>query len=257
MSDRALFLSRLEFSVALMTEGIEEIGCFALPRAEDVEEGQMIQAVYSLVQKGFMQVQEDGLKLSREIQEILASIKASRAYLFMESGGDEQPQRIIYPGKQAVILENIANVNQDFRLFSKAQEEFWGWIEESMETPVFEVLSRDEAARLMQMNELACQEFHLLQECSYPGSVLGIRSWIEKIRDKMGDVWCTGFRFVRNSKGQPERDLILCQGCANLWFLWCDPNPDLFNEGENHVEVAPDAIETRKEIQAFFWREAK
>lgn len=257
MSERVLFLSRLEFSIMLMTEGIEEIGCFALPEAVDVDEGQMIKAVYGLVQKGFMQVKEHGLKLSGEMEEIFASIKASGAYLFMESGDVKQPQRIIYPGKQAVILENTANVNQDFRLFSKEKEEFWGWIEESMELPAFEVLPRDEAAELMQMNELAGQEFHLLQACGYPGSVLGIRAWMKKIQDQMGDIVCTGIRFVQNSSGGTARDLMLCQGCANLWFLWCDSDKDLCTEGKNPVEILPDAIETRKEIQAFFWGEAR
>lgn len=257
MNKRAVFLSRLEFSVLLMVAGIEEVGCFALPKAEDVDERQMIKTIYNLVQKDFMQAEEHGLKLSAEMKEIMESVKASAGYLLIETNRDEQPQRIVYLGKQAVILENTASANQDFRMFSRDQEEFWEWIEESMEAPVFDVPSKAEAMELLSMNELALYEFHLLQECSYPGVVPGIRLWMEKIRESLGELPCMGIRFISDSDTGVEQDLLLCWGCANLWFLWCKPDKDILSEGKNVVEVAPDAAETRKEIQELFWREAK
>ena len=45
MCERAVFLSRLEFSVLLMAEGVEEIRCFILPGAKDVNRKEMIEAV--------------------------------------------------------------------------------------------------------------------------------------------------------------------------------------------------------------------
>ena len=42
MSERAVFLSRLEFSIMLIAGGIEEIACFPLPGAKEVDERQMI-----------------------------------------------------------------------------------------------------------------------------------------------------------------------------------------------------------------------
>lgn len=257
MSERAVFLSRLEFSILLIAGGIEEIACFPLPGAKEVDERQMIKAVYGLVQEGLLTVEEGGIKLSGEMEESIASMKASSGYLLMESGDEGQPQRMIYPGKTAVILENTAGTGKDFRLSVKAQDEFWAWVEEIMEIPAAEAVSEDEAAELIEINALAIHERELLQECAYPGAGLGLRLWIEKIQDRLGDVPCTGIRFIQNSDGRSCRDLILCQGCANLWFLWCDPDKDLLSGKENPVQVRPDAVETRKEIQAFFWREEK
>lgn len=255
MSERAVFLSRLEFSIMLIVGGIEEIVCFPLPGAKEVDERQMIKAVYGLVQEGLLTVEADGIKLSGEMEASIASIKASSGYLLMESGDDGQPQRMIYPGNMAVILENTAGTGKDFRLSVKAQNEFWTWIEEIMEIPAAEAVSEDEAAELSEINELALHERNLLQECTYPGAGLGIRLWIEKIQDRLGDVSCTGIRFIQNSGGHLCRDLILCRGFANLWFLWCDPDKDLLSGKENPVQIMPDAIETRKELQTFFWRE--
>lgn len=257
MGECAVFLSRLEFSVLLIAEGIEEISCFVLPESKDVNEKQMINAIYSLVQKGFIQVEEHGLKLSAEMEEMMESVKSATGYLLVESSRDEQPQRIIYLGKHAVILENTADANQDFRMFSKEQEEFWEWIEENMEVPAFEVPSRAEAEELLSMNELMLYEFRVLKECSYPGIVPGIRLWMEKIRESLGELPCMGVRFISDLDKEVKWDVILCWGCANLWFLWCEPDKDILSGKESFVEIAPDAVETRKEIQELFWREVK
>ena len=115
MSERAVFLSRLEFSIMLIAGGIEEIACFPLPGAKEVDERQMIKAVYGLVQEGLLTVEADGIKLSKEMEESIASMKASSGYLLMESGDEGQPQRMIYPGNVAVILENTAGTGKDFR----------------------------------------------------------------------------------------------------------------------------------------------
>ena len=96
MSERAVFLSRLEFSIMLIAGGIEEIACFPLPGAKEVDERQMIKAVYGLVQEGLLTVEADGIKLSKEMEESIASMKASSGYLLMESGDEGQPQRRLF-----------------------------------------------------------------------------------------------------------------------------------------------------------------
>lgn len=254
MIERALFLSRLEFSVLLMAGEVEEIGCFALPRAEEVDEKQIIRAVYSLVKKGFMQVEDHELRLSEEIEEMIISIKASARYLLMEFVDETQPQRIIYLGKLAVILENTVGTEQDFRLFSKEKEAFWTWIEESMDVPAFVVPVRDEAAKLLAMNELALRELEILKECSCSEGALGMGLQMKKIQEKFGQTSCIGIRLIQSYDGRILGDLILCLGCANLWFLWCSLDKDLLSGQEKQIKIMPDAIETRKEFQALFWR---
>lgn len=249
MCKRAVFLSRLEFSILLMVEGIEEIRCFTLPEARDVNQKEMIEAVHGLIQKGFLQVEEKGIRLSVELAAMTGCIKTSTACLFVEPGDLYQPQRILYRGGgQAAVLENAAQVNSGFRLFMKEPENLWTWLEETFDLPETDVMSKKEAKEMVSLSQLAEEELRRLQEEKYPGSIPGIRFWMERLREDFGEAPFLGIRFIHSFDGQAYGDLILIPGSMNIWFLWYS--------GET-FEVIPDSIETRNEIAALFWRETE
>lgn len=249
MCKRAVFLSRLEFSILLMVEGIEEIRCFTLPEAGDVGQKEMIGAVHGLIQKGFLQVEGKEIRLSAEIAAMTGCIKASTTCLLVEPGDPYQPQRILYRnGGQAAVLENASQMNTGFRLFMKEPENLWTWLEETFDLPETDIMSKKEAEEMVRLSQLAEEELRRLQEGRYPGSVPGIRFWIERLKEDFGEIPFLGIRFIHNFDGQTNGDLVLIPGSTNMWFLWCS--------GET-FEVMPDSIETRNEIAALFWRETE
>ncbi|MCI8724752.1 MAG: hypothetical protein HFG66_01255 [Hungatella sp.] len=248
MCERAVFLSRLEFSVLLMAEGVEEIRCFTLPGAKDVNRKEMIEAVHGLILKGFLQVEDKGISLSLELASMTECIKGSTACLFVEPGDLYQPQRIVYIGGQAAVLENADDTNSGFRLFIKEPENLWAWLEDTFDLPKTAVMSKAEAGELVRLNQLAEEELRRLQEWEYPGNAAGIRFWMEQLREGFGETPFLGIRFIRSCDGQTCKDLILLPGSANMWFLW---------RGREKLEVMPDSIETRKEMETLFWREAE
>ena len=248
MCKRAVFLSRLEFSILLMVEGIEEIRCFTLPEADDVDQKEMIEAVHGLIQKGFLQAEEKGIRLSEELAVMMDGIKASTACLFVEPGDPYQPQRILYRGEQAVILENAANINSGFRLFLKDPESFWTWLEETFDLPQTDIRSKKEAEEMIHLSQLAEEEWRRLQEEKYPGSAPGICFWMEQLREEFGESPFWGIRFIHSSDGHAYGDLVLIPGSISMWFLW--------HSGET-LKVMPDSMETRNEMETLFWRETE
>lgn len=249
MCKRAIFLSRLEFSILLMVEGVEEIRCFTLPEAGDVGQKEMIGAVHGLIQKGFLQVEGKEIRLSAEIAAMAGCIKASTTCLFVEPGDPYQPQRILYRNEgQAAVLENASQVNAGFRLFMKEPENLWTWLEETFDLPETDVMSKKEAEEMVRLSQLAEEELRRLQEGGYLGSAPGIRFWIEQVREDFGESPFWGIRFIHSFDGQTCADLVLIPGSANMWFLWYS--------GET-FEVIPDSVETRNEIAALFWRETE
>lgn len=248
MCKRAVFLSRLEFSILLMAEGIEEIRCFTLPEAKSVNQKEMIEAVYELFQKGFLQVEEKEIRLSTELAAMIDCIKASTACLFVEPGDPYQPQRILYRGGQVAVLENADHTNSGFRLFLKEPENLWTWLEETFDLPETDIMSKKEAEEMVRLSRLAEEELRRLQEGKYPGSAAGIRFWIERLREDFGETPFLGIRFIHSFDGQTYGDLVLIPGSTNMWFLWCS---------KETFEVIPDSIETRNEIAALFWRQTE
>lgn len=255
MCERAVFLSRLELAVLLMAGGVEHIQCFALPEAKDVDEKQMIGAVYDLTQKGFLQVLEEGIDLAPGSGTIVDTMKDPRMVIYLEPGDERQPQRIVYVGEQAIILENTMDEGGELRLSTKEQTGFWKWIEDAFELPVADVISADSALRSLYMNGAVITEWEMLQTCTHPGIVQGLRAWMESIRDGLGEAPYVGIRIINARSGKVERDMVIAPGLMNLWFIWCEQDMDVFSEKERHVEVVPDSIETRNAVQKLFWRE--
>ncbi len=243
MDDYALFLSRLEFSILLMAGGVNEIPCFALSKAEHVDRKQMTKAIHQLVLKEFLQVKETGLCMSPILAEMVECMKSSKRYLLVEPGSDHQPQRIVYLGPKAVILENADHANYDFRLFLKALEDCWTWLEEAFDMPYTDTALKAEAEKLTDLSEMAKRELEALRQLKHPGSSKGIRVWMEQVRKRLGDGAIAGMRFIDSSNQSLLWDMILLSGTMNLWFL---------RGNGDFLEVFPDSIETRDEIKSYF-----
>lgn len=243
MDDYALFLSRLEFSILLMAGGINQIPCFALSEAGHLDRKQMTKAVHGLVLKEFLQVKETGLCMSPILAEMVESMKSSKRYLLVEPGSEDQPQRIIYLGPKAVILENAGHANYDFRLFLKALEDCWTWLEEAFDMPYTDIASKAEAEKLTGLSEIAKRELKLLRQIKHPGSSQEIRLWMEQMKKHLENGAIAGMRLIDSSNQSLLWDMLLLSGTMNLWFL-CSNGDSL--------EVVTDSIETRDEIKSYF-----
>jgi len=252
MIDRALFLSRLEFSVLLMAGGVEQIPCFPLPERDEVKEREMIEAVYDLVQKKLLETREEKICLVPEIAELVRQMKDSRDYVQVEPGEEGEPQRMIYLESQAVVLENTTDTCPQFRLFVNERSRLWNWMEEALDLPAPGSQSKEEATEQVRLSELASGEQERLTECVYPGVKLGIRSWMRKLGDRFGETPRAGIRLVCGGAKQAIQDLVVLPGAMNLWFLWCVPEIESLSGGEKAVWVVPDSSETRKKIETWF-----
>lgn len=248
MCKPAVFLSRLEFSVMLMAGKVKMIQCFALPEAENVDRREMTRAVHELIAKGFLMIKETGPCLSPEAAQMVECIKNSKQYLFIEPGDEYEPQRIVYLGPQAVVLENTTEINPDFRLFMKEGKELWTWVEEVFGLPDPAAESKEEAWKLAELSRIAEDEWKQLQNQVKPEKSLGIRFWLEKLRKELGNAPLVGIRLIHEKKATAHEDLIVYPGSMNMWYL---------RSREDSLEVVPDSVETREEIKELLGREAE
>lgn len=276
MDERALFLSRLEFAVLLLTEQIEEILCFPLPDGKNIEEKQMIEAIYELVCMDCLQVSETSetskisdisktsetsVKLTDSMKPILEGIKEAEQYLMIESGNPSHPQKIAYVGKRITILEHVQEEGKAFRLFSMERQEFWKWLEDSMEIPETVIKEKTEAKQVLYENELVQKEREALRNCSEPEAFQEISNWMEQVESILEEGVYFGIRCIKKNTNKKEADnvldLLLGQGFMNLWFLWRKPKQDLFWEASNqeNLHIEPDCAELRQEITSMLWRE--
>ncbi len=248
MCDYAVFLSRLEFSIVLMAGGVEELPCFILTEPEKTDQKDMTKAIHSLVIKGFVQIKATGLWLVPWLAKMIEVIKNSIEVLFMEPGDSSQPQRIVYLGQQAVVLENTTEINQEFRIMLKSSGDLWPWIEEVFDIPDVHSGSKDEALELIRLSKSAGAEIDQFRDVGYSENCSGIHCWMKKIKDEMGDQPLIGIRLIGSTDRSLGWDLIIVPGSMNLWFLYSDGH---------FLEIVPDSMELRKEMRKLFWRGEK
>lgn len=259
MDERVLFLSRLEFAVLLLTENITEILCFPLPNEQNVNEKQMIKAVYELVCMGCIQVDEVSIKLTDSMKKIVEELKETKRYLMIESGNLSHPQKICYIGKRVIVLEAVQEEGKAFRLSSMEQQEFWTWLEDSMEIPETVIKEKTEAEQLLSYHEMVQKEREALIIAYDSERFQTISEWMDQVETLLGETVYLGIRFIKKEGAETELDLLLCQGSMNLWFLWRKPRTDFFREilEEERLHIEPDSAELRQEISNMLWREEK
>lgn len=256
MDDRILFLSRLEFSILLLTENITEILCFPLPNVQEVEEKQMIEAVYELVCMGCIEVNENSIKQTDSIGKLIQEIKRAKQYLLIEPGDLSYPQKIAYIGEQVVVLEYVQEEGKVFRLFSMEKNEFWKWLEDSMAIPEAFIESKREADSIVTYSELAQKEQEEL--LSYdPMGFQKLSEWMEQAERLLQEQVYFGISCISRENSDKKQELLLCQGTMNLWFLWYQLERDSTREEMKYsgLQIAPDSAELRQEIEKMLWRE--
>lgn len=256
MDDRALFLSRLEFAVLLLTEDITEILCFPLPNGQNIDEKQMIKAIYELVCMGCLEADETSVRLTDSMKKTVEEIKGAEQYLMIESGNPSHPQKICYVGNKVIVLENVQEEGKAFRLFSMEKDEFWKWLEDSMEIPETIIEKKTEAEQILYYHELVQQEREILTGVSNENEFQTISDWMAQVETLLEETVYVGIRCIEKKEADITFDLLLCQGSVNLWFLWRKPKVDLFREisDKEQLHIEPDSLELRQEIANMFWR---
>lgn len=257
MSEQILFLSRLEFAVLLLAKNIKEIMCFPLPKQQDINEKQMIEAIYELVCMECLQVKETSVELTDFMEEMIGEMEDATQYFLIESGNPLYPQKIVYIGKKLIILENVQEAEKTFRLFSIERQEFWKWLEDSMEIPKAIIEKKTEAKQMIEDCELAFQEKQALEEHGKKKAFQSLSDWIKQIEAILDETVYFGIRWIKEEKQEKSRNLLLCQGAINLWFLWQKEIEDLFQKEseEEKLYIEPDSAEFRQEIAQMLWRE--
>lgn len=253
MDERVLFLSRLEFSVLLLAEGITNIVCFPLPDEKNVNKKQMIEAIYELVHMDCIQVGQSSVTLTDSIKKMIKAIKEAKFYLMAEPGDTSLPQKICYMGNQIAVLENVREEGKAFRLFSMEKDEFWKWMENSMELPEAMIEKKSEANRLIEWNELALKERKLLIACGAPKEFQKLSGWMEQVKKVLQEIPYVGFYVVRGKKQRVKIEFLICRGEMNTWFLWKEAENEIFQETPiektvSNMHIEPDSLELRQEI---------
>ncbi|MCX4267233.1 MAG: hypothetical protein OSJ62_01010 [Lachnospiraceae bacterium] len=258
MDDRILFLSRLEFAILLLTENITEILCFPLPNVQEIEEKQMIEAAYELVCMGCIQVNETCIRQTESIERLTREIKNAKQYLLIEPGNLSYPQKIAYIGERIVVLEYVQEEGKVFRLFSMERQEFFQWLEDSMEVPTAVFEKKEEAESITAYSELAVRERNVLSACD-PRDCQSLSEWIERAEEILQETVYFGLACISRQEPDKKLECLLCQGTMNLWLLWYQSVGDFCGRkfDQESLQTAPDSAELRKEIREMLWREEK
>lgn len=255
MNEWAIFLTRLEFAVLLVLEGIQEIRCFYLPDEKEIDVQDMIQTIYELNKAGFIKIDEKNISLADNIKPIMELIKESKSDIRIEPQEDCLYQKICYVSEKIVVLENIQEYGKAFRLFVMEKGDFWQWLETSFHMPEIVVENKKDMAQLLEMNDLVFQEQTKLQTVQYRGAYYDIKEFMAQVEMVLAQSVYAGLRFTDRKSGVVYKDMVIAQGSLNVWFLWCDTERDLFSDKEEIVHIDGDSLEFRQEQLKTFWRE--
>jgi len=253
MDERILFFSHLEFAVLLLTEGITQVRCFPLPEAETVDEKQMIEAIYELVQTDCVRIEDGAYQLTETGKAIVSPVHDAEYCLVIFPGDESVPQKICYLGTRIMVLENVQEEGKAFRVFSLDYDRFWDWMEANMDIPEAWTVKKEEADDISRTNMLIQEEQKKLSLCSYSGYSGGISEWMSKVKLDSGVQVYAGMQLMRMD-GTIQDCLMLCQGMMNLWFMEDCPEEDIFSQQRKPVLVEPDSDELRCEILEKIWR---
>lgn len=255
MNEWAIFLTRLEFAVLLVLEGIEEINCFYLPEEKEIDAQHMLQTIYELNKSGFIKVDGKDILLSDTIKPIMDLIKNTKSYIRIEPGEDSLYQKICYVSEKIVVLENIQQHGKAFRLFVLKKNDFWSWLEDSLAIPQTFVENKQDMEYLIHINDLIFEEQKKLQTVQYQGAFYDIKKFMEQVESVLAKAVYAGIRFTDRKSKAVYKDMVIVQGSFHVWFLWCDVQNDLFSDKENVLHIDADCLEFRKEQLKTFWRE--
>jgi len=242
MTDQILFLSRLEFSILLMLDGITDVISFTLPDSQKVDERQMMEAVYELFCKGCIEVDEASIGLTDLMKTVTKTIKEAEICLIMEPGNNSLAQKVCYVGNEVIVVENVQEEGKAFRLFSVSREAFSQWMEDSMDIPEALAEKRTEAEKILELSEIASKEKEMLRTILVE-KPMTFSEWMEQAEEILGNKVYAGIQIIYH--GELRTDMLICQGNLNMWIMW-------HNKTEFYIES--DSLELRKEVECMFWR---
>jgi len=260
MGERVLFLSRLEFIVLLLVKGITEIICFPLTNRQNVDEKQMIEAIYELVCMDCLYVDGTLIKLTDSMESIMEIVYKAELCLMIEPGNRSLSQKICYIGDKITVLEDIQEEGKAFRLFSLEKKDFWKWLKDSMNIPEAVIEEKNEAEKLIEFNELALKEKELLTKYVQPEAFQKISKWMEQAEVALEEMPYGSIQCIKKKDQNVQMNMLICQGIMNIWFLWYKPKNDIFQESLNkagYMHIEPDSVMFRQEILKMLWREEK
>ena len=127
----AYILSPLELALLMSMSGIGEVCTFQLPRQQDVTDRQMVGAIFSLTEKGYLlpNAMESVLfSLSAEIERCMRGIKLASRTLEFRFEGDELSKLTYCTNEGWTIIED-AGFDGNYRLSWLDSAEVTDWIQ--------------------------------------------------------------------------------------------------------------------------------
>lgn len=123
MSDYCVNLSYAEFAVLLSSNNIDEFYGFDID-AESIDRKKYIQAVFTLVERGLIDVETDGLSFVSELKRIIQCIKDPKKTFAVESILDPGMNQCLYIENDNYCVQMLKTEN-DRIIISETALELW------------------------------------------------------------------------------------------------------------------------------------
>ena len=227
-------MSRLDLSVLLLSAKKDRICSLALPKANEIDDLQMLSSAFRLARDGLLEVpvnedvldeskrdsamRADDIHPSKEAMDFMEPLLSAQKVIMLVPYDKEMDQKFIYISDKGVTLVEADSHRQD-RIIVTAidKEDFEDWLRQSFDLEENIPGSED-----------ASNEFI---------KAIDLETWMDEASKSSGLTPVFAMSFMRGSDGVVTKYRMMLRGRFSEWCIEC-PAGDILSEDEG-MEVWP------------------
>ena len=246
-------MSRLDLSVLLLSAKKDRICTLALPKANEIDDLQMLSSAFRLARDGLLEVpvnedvldedkkeeamRSDDIHPSEEAMEFLEPLIAAERVILLVPHDKEMDQKFIYFSNTKVTLVEADSHREDrIRLTSFDKDYFEEWIRSTFDLeenlPESEEATND-YVRAVDPEDIERENLRAVRRMD----LVDLEAWMEDAGKSSGLTPVFAMSYMRGSDGQMTKYSMLLRGRYGEWCIEC-PAGDILSDDEG-MEVWP------------------
>lgn len=246
-------MSRLDLSVLLLSAKKDRICSLALPKANEIDDLQMLGSAFRLAKDGLLEVpvnedildeekkeeakRSDDIHPSEAAMEFMEPLISAQRVILLVPYDKEMDQKFVYCSDTRVTLVEADSHRQDrIRITSFAKDEFEEWIKNTFDLeenlPVSEEAS-NEYVKAVDPDEIERENLKAVRKME----VSDLATWMDDAGKSSGLNPVFAMSYMRGSDGMTTKHSMMLRGRFSEWCIEC-PAGDILSENVG-MEVWP------------------
>jgi hypothetical protein len=246
-------MSRLDLSVLLLSAKKDRICSLALPKANEIDDLQMLSSAFRLARDGLLEVpvnedvldeskrdsamRADDIHPSKEAMDFMEPLLSAQKVIMLVPYDKEMDQKFIYISDKGVTLVEADSHRQD-RIIVTAidKEDFEDWLRQSFDLEENIPGSEDasnEFIKAIDPEDIERENLKAVRKMD----VMDLETWMDEASKSSGLTPVFAMSFMRGSDGVVTKYRMMLRGRFSEWCIEC-PAGDILSEDEG-MEVWP------------------